>query len=68
MFGSLNAQKIIDGCSYEYYLPLLITAPTTGFTISEQTCGLLIPKEAFREQPFVYFPNAKDVSLCYFFL
>lgn len=48
---------IVDGC---YYPPILISVPSTGFTISQQTCGLLIPKETFIEQPFVYFPDAKE--------
>uniref|UniRef100_A0A336LMI4 CSON001333 protein n=1 Tax=Culicoides sonorensis TaxID=179676 RepID=A0A336LMI4_CULSO len=51
---------IVGGCNFNYYAPLLVSVPSTGFTISEQTCGLLIPKETFKEQPFVYFPNALD--------
>lgn len=67
VIGLLNVQwqvanvsgYIVDGC---YYPPIMISVPSTGFTISQQTCGLLIPKETFIEQPFVYYPDAKEVS------
>ncbi|XP_063696024.1 phosphatidylethanolamine-binding protein 4-like [Culicoides brevitarsis] len=51
---------VSDGCNYNFYHPLMVTVPSTGFTISEQTCGLLIPKDTFKEQPFVYYIDAKD--------
>lgn len=62
-YESQTQGYVADGCNFNYYAPLLISAPTTGFTISETTCGLLIPKDTFKEQPFVYYPDAKDVRL-----
>lgn len=60
-YESQTQGYVVDGCNFNYYASLIISAPTTGFTISEQTCGLLIPKDTFKEQPFVYLPDAKDV-------
>lgn len=44
-------------CSYD---DLTLVNPTTGFVVAGENCGLEVHKETFRDQPFVFFDNAKD--------
>lgn len=50
---------LLNGCIFD---DLSITVPTTGFTITRDTCNLAVNKTVFQDQPNVYFNNANEVK------
>lgn len=51
--------ELINGCIFD---PMIITVPSTQFSINRETCNSIVQKEIFVEQPIVYFGRAKYVS------
>lgn len=51
--------ELINGCIFD---PMIISVPSTQFSVSRETCNTVVQKEIFVEQPIVYFGRAKLVS------
>lgn len=54
----LVPSELLNGCIFD---ALAITVPSTGFSITRETCNLAVDKSVFQEQPYVYFNNADEV-------
>lgn len=52
--------ELLNGCIFD---ALAITVPSTGFSITRETCNEAVAKSVFQEQPYVYFANANEVGL-----
>lgn len=51
--------ELINGCIFD---PLIISVPSTQFTINRENCNSVAQKDIFAEQPIAYFGRAKQVS------
>lgn len=49
--------EFYNSCSYD---SLLLVNPFTSFVITDENCGLEVDKEAFYEQPYVFYNDAVD--------
>lgn len=47
----------IAGCDFD---SIFLVNPRTGFIIAEENCGIEIDKSTFAEQPYVFYPNARE--------
>lgn len=52
--------ELINGCIFD---PLIISVPSTAFTINRESCNENVAKESFIEQPIVYYGKARSVSI-----
>lgn len=52
--------ELLNACTFDQ---LQLTEPRTGFTVDLDTCNDVVDKEAFVEQPYVYFAGADDVRV-----
>lgn len=46
-----------DACDFN---SLFLVNPRTGFTLAQQNCGLEVHKSAFEDQPYVFYPDARE--------
>jgi hypothetical protein len=46
-----------SGCDFD---SLLLVNPQTGFTVADENCGFEVDKLTFENQPYVFYPNARD--------
>lgn len=51
--------ELINGCIFD---PMIISVPSTQFTINRDTCNTAVQKDIFNEQPIVYYGRAKEVG------
>lgn len=56
-FNLSFSSEFYNGCSYD---TLTLVNPFTGFLITDVNCGLEVDKEAFYEQPYVFYNDAVD--------
>lgn len=57
----LVPSELLNACTFD---TLTLTVPSTSFTIDRDSCNdLLLDKEIFAEQPYVYFAGAEDVRV-----
>lgn len=56
----LVPSELLNGCTFS---PLIIVNPVNGFTVNRFNCNEVVNKDAFTEQPYVYFNNAVEVSM-----
>lgn len=52
-----TSSREYDGCDFN---SLFLVNPQTGFTLAQQNCGIEVDKSAFEEQPYVFYPDARD--------
>lgn len=50
-------QQEVNGCDFD---PLEIMVESTGFIITSENCGLMIPKENFIMKPHVFYAKAEE--------
>ncbi|CAG9804510.1 unnamed protein product [Chironomus riparius] len=53
----LESVEDTSGCDFD---SLLLVNPQTGFTVADENCGLEVDKRTFEDQPYVFYPNARD--------
>lgn len=46
-----------SGCDFD---ALFLVNPQTGFTVADENCGIEVDKLTFQDQPYVFYPNARD--------
>lgn len=56
--------ELINGCIFD---PMILSNPTTQFSINRETCNAMVNKDNFNEQPIVYFGRAKQVNKQYIY-
>lgn len=52
--------ELLNGCTFS---PLVITSPIHGYTVNRFNCNEVVNKDAFTEQPYVYFSNVDEVLI-----
>lgn len=52
-----SIEQNINGCDFD---PLDIIVESTGFLITSENCGLIVPKENFFERPHVFYYKAEE--------
>lgn len=50
---------LINGCIFD---PMIISVPSTQFSVNRETCNSMVEKDIFTEQPVAYYPRAKMVG------
>lgn len=54
---------LINGCIFD---PMIISVPSTQYSVNRETCNSVVQKDVFTEQPIAYYPRAKLVRLIVF--
>lgn len=49
--------ETLNGCFFD---GLTLVNPHSGFVVAGENCGLEVHKEAFYDQPYVFYDNAND--------
>lgn len=50
---------LINGCIFD---PMIISVPSTQFSVNRESCNSVVQKDIFAEQPIAYYPRAKMVG------